>query len=122
INNVGQIVGSSRISPRTGAQHAFIWQRGAMTDLNTLLVPGTDWVIGFAYDINDSGQIAAMGSHGNEFTQRAVRLDPVVPPPTPGDIDEDGDVDAADLAILLGAWGPCAACDPCPSDLDGDCD
>ena len=36
--------------------------------------------------------------------------------PTPGDMDEDGDVDAFDLAQLLGAWGPCAAC---PADLDG---
>ncbi len=27
-----------------------------------------------------------------------------------GDLDESGVVDAADLAILLGAWGPCAGC------------
>ncbi|MDZ4754404.1 MAG: hypothetical protein SGJ11_07890 [Phycisphaerae bacterium] len=28
--------------------------------------------------------------------------------PCPADLDADGDVDAADLAILLGAWGPLA--------------
>ena len=39
-----------------------------------------------------------------------------------GDIDGDGDVDAADLILLLGAWGACADCDNCPADLDGDCD
>ncbi len=43
--------------------------------------------------------------------------------PTPGDIDGDGDVDAFDLALLLGSWGPY---EPCPpfilADIDQDCD
>ncbi len=30
-----------------------------------------------------------------------------VPTPDPPDFDGDGDVDAFDLAILLGNWGPC---------------
>ncbi len=45
------------------------------------------------------------------------------------DLDCDGDVDAFDLALLLGSWGPCPEpCEPgdpattCPADLDGDCD
>lgn len=38
----------------------------------------------------------------------------------PGDLDGDGDVDAADLAILLGNWGACADPEDCPADLDGD--
>ncbi|MCH8914057.1 MAG: hypothetical protein IIA33_10885, partial [Planctomycetes bacterium] len=38
-----------------------------------------------------------------------------------GDLNGDGTVDAADLAILLGSWGPCTDCDDCPADLDGDC-
>ena len=33
------------------------------------------------------------------------------------DIDGDGDVDSADLALLLGDWG---ACPGCPEDLNGD--
>jgi len=33
-----------------------------------------------------------------------------------GDLDGDGSVSGSDLAILLGAWGPCAGC---PADLDG---
>ena len=37
-----------------------------------------------------------------------------------GDLDNDGDIDAADLAQLLGNWGPCADPDDCPADLDGD--
>ncbi len=39
-----------------------------------------------------------------------------------GDVDGDGDVDAADLILLLGAWGACGDCANCPADLDGDCD
>ena len=36
-----------------------------------------------------------------------------------GDLDGDGDVDGADLGLLLGAWG---ASGPSPADLDGDGD
>jgi len=36
----------------------------------------------------------------------------------PADLDGDDDVDSADLAQLLGSWGPCE----CPADLDGDGD
>ncbi|MCH8881221.1 MAG: VCBS repeat-containing protein [Planctomycetes bacterium] len=34
-----------------------------------------------------------------------------------GDLDGSGDVGAFDLALLLGAWGPCEGC---PADLNGD--
>lgn len=37
-----------------------------------------------------------------------------------GDLDDDGDTDPADLALLLAAWGPCAITCQCPPDLDGD--
>ena len=35
----------------------------------------------------------------------------------PADFDGSGDVGPADLALLLGSWGPCPGC---PADLDGD--
>ncbi len=35
----------------------------------------------------------------------------------PADLDDDGEVGAGDLAILLAGWGPCPGC---PGDLDGD--
>ncbi len=39
-----------------------------------------------------------------------------------GDLDGDGDVDAADLAILLGSWGPYEPCPPfAPADFNEDC-
>ncbi|MCH8964388.1 MAG: VCBS repeat-containing protein [Planctomycetes bacterium] len=37
-----------------------------------------------------------------------------------GDLDGDCAVTAADLAILLGNWGPCPPDQPCPADLNGD--
>lgn len=39
------------------------------------------------------------------------------PPLCPADLDGDGVVGAADLAITLGSWGPCPACS---ADLNGD--
>lgn len=41
--------------------------------------------------------------------------------PCLGDLDSNGAVDGADIATLLGAWGPCGACAACPADLTGDC-
>ncbi|MBL9147517.1 MAG: hypothetical protein JNM94_02370 [Phycisphaerae bacterium] len=35
-----------------------------------------------------------------------------------GDLDHDGDVDGADLGILLGAWGPCPRRGACEADFD----
>jgi len=37
-------------------------------------------------------------------------------PPVIGDLNNDGVVNGADLAIVLGSWGPC---DGCPADFDG---
>ena len=52
INNLGQVVGLSNL-PGDITTHAFLWQKGVMTDLGTL--PGD--FASFAYGINDKGQI-----------------------------------------------------------------
>ncbi len=36
------------------------------------------------------------------------------------DLDCDGSVNAFDLGILLGAWGPCLPQADCPADLNAD--
>jgi len=46
---------------------------------------------------------------------------PPLPPCPAADFDGSGDVGAADLAQLLGSWGPCAGC-PADFDNDGDVD
>ena len=87
-------------------------------NLNDLLLIGsTGWEIFQANDINNFGQIAGTGKFdGGPY--HAVRLDPVTV--IPADLVVDGQVNAADLAVLLGSWGPCDSEEDCPADLDGD--
>jgi probable HAF family extracellular repeat protein len=73
INSSGQIVGNSLLSGDS-AIHAFIYQHGAMADLNTLIPSGTGWVLQNATGINDIGQIIGTGTLNGSFT--AFRLDP----------------------------------------------
>lgn len=40
--------------------------------------------------------------------------------PCPNDLNNDGAINAADLAIVLGAWGVCEKGEACPADLDDD--
>ncbi|MBX3354468.1 MAG: hypothetical protein KF724_02080 [Phycisphaeraceae bacterium] len=46
-----------------------------------------------------------------------VSIDATFCGPRPEDLNSDGSVDGADLALLLGQWGPC---DGCAADLNGD--
>jgi probable HAF family extracellular repeat protein len=62
INSKGQAVGTS--FPATGAR-AFIWQNGVMTDLNTLISPGSPLYLLEAFGINDRGEIAGFGQLSN---------------------------------------------------------
>ncbi|MGA8620713.1 MAG: hypothetical protein WB660_19580 [Candidatus Sulfotelmatobacter sp.] len=55
INDQGQIVGQSIAA--NGNSRAFIWQNGVMTDLNTLIAPGSSLSLLYANDINDQGEI-----------------------------------------------------------------
>ena len=62
INNVGQIVGRAYL-PGDVTHHAFIYQDGVMTDLGTIgpgCNPGNSW----AFDVNDSGQVAGWTCSG----------------------------------------------------------
>jgi probable HAF family extracellular repeat protein len=54
INDSGQVVGQSIDS--NGFSRAFIWQNGVMTDLNTLVPPGSPFLV-YANDINERGEI-----------------------------------------------------------------
>ena len=55
INNRGLIVGQSFGSPR--GSHAFIYQDGIMTDLNSLMIGHSSTTLVFANDVNDDGVI-----------------------------------------------------------------
>jgi len=66
INNRGQIVGLSRGGPYVF--RALLWENGVMTDLNTLTLPGSPFLL-YANDINDRGEI--VGQAFNPDTEEA---------------------------------------------------
>jgi len=82
MNSSGEIVGVS--STGQGEDRAFLYRRGVMTDLNDLIAPG--WRPIEAYDINDAGQIVAMGltgfGPGGYSEVHGVLLSPVPEPST----------------------------------------
>lgn len=61
INDRGQVVGSTWDS-NFNWSHAFIYQNGVMTDLNTLFPRGTNLHATMANKINDRGQISGMAT------------------------------------------------------------
>ena len=59
INDEGQVVGGASDQPFLGGNSsAFLWQDGVMTDLNTLIPPGSPLFLWYATGINSRGQIA----------------------------------------------------------------
>ncbi len=71
VNDRDQVVGVSFPSG-----HAFIWQDGVMTDINTLLAPGTTLVLTDAQDINDQGEITGQAYDSNTGTTVAFKAIP----------------------------------------------
>jgi probable HAF family extracellular repeat protein len=59
VNNHGVVVGEMTIG---GVQRAFVYRNGFLTDLNTLIAPGSGWVLNAAVGINDAGLIAGSGT------------------------------------------------------------
>lgn len=58
INNRGQVVG---FSAGPGGPHAYLWDQGAMFDLNTLIPADSGWTLQFSASINDRGEIVGWG-------------------------------------------------------------
>ena len=65
INDRGQVVGGS--TDPDGNVRAYVWQDGVMSDLNSLVVSGSQLHLLLAFGINSSGEIAGFGvnSHGD---------------------------------------------------------
>ncbi len=121
VNIHGHVVGTAHM---TGGDLAWLWTGGSsVTGLMTLIDFANENInLLAAHDINDAGQILALGFDNNVADWRMV----ILTPPTaqiPGDVDGDNVVGILDFLALLGAWGPCPAPCPgsCPADLDDDC-
>ncbi len=77
INSHGVVVGGSGTIPTTAASsyaHAFVWQGGAIQDLNTLVPAGSSLTLNVAYAINESGVIAGLGTTSTGDTHAFVLL------------------------------------------------
>ena len=60
INSEGQVVGLAA-SCDGSVVRAFLWEKGSMVDLNTLIAPGSGLQLASAADINDRGEIDGIG-------------------------------------------------------------
>jgi len=112
INSAGVAVGWMQVG---GIYYAALFRNGTITDLNTLIPPGSGWFLEEATDINDLGWIAGNGYHNGQY--RGFLLIPFCE----GDLDGDSDVDLGDLTILLNNYaGP--GVPSAGGDVDGDGD
>ena len=100
VSDYGQVVGYLYLGDLP--YHAFLWQNGAMFDLNDLVTPGCDVHLEGARAINNEGQIIVMGM-SDSGRQITILLTPSDRPPS--DLDCDCDTDVSDLLILLAHWG-----------------
>ncbi len=92
-----------------------------------LLPQPNAWTQFFGKSLALDGERAIIGAHGEDQQQGAAYIFDLSF--NPADLDADGDVDAFDMALLLGNWCPCPKpCTPgdpaqtCPADLNGDCE
>lgn len=77
----------------------------------TFKLPGGPWPGDGTIEVPHQGHVLATPQAEREWD----------PPVISGDLNADQVVDAADIGLLLAAWGPCpAAPAPCPADLNGD--
>jgi probable HAF family extracellular repeat protein len=117
VNNSRQIVGTS-------GQHAFLWETGAMQNLEALIPPNTPastWLLYSANGISDNGLIVGEGLHNGVI--RGFLLTPTAPPPCTADFNHDGDAGTdqdieAFFACIAGHC--CITCGSADFNHDGD--
>src|SRR6059058_199426 len=80
INDPGEVVGSSGVTPGSAGSRAFVWSAAdGMRDLNALLdASGEGWTLLAATRVNATGQILVTGTHGG--VSASALLTPVPEP------------------------------------------
>ena len=96
VNASGQVVGDSTTAG--GVYHAFLFSNGVLTDLNTLIAPGSGFTLESAYGISDTGFITGFGTNSSG-QQDAFLLRPNAPVP------EASSVVSLGLLLALGMGG-----------------
>jgi probable HAF family extracellular repeat protein len=98
INDAGVVVGTMRAGGAVSNFHAWVYIDGGVTNLNTLIQPGTGLHIAYANAINNAGQIAAT-AYDAQGHYHAVLLTPSEgPAPTPT-------VSIGDVSVIEGNTG-----------------
>jgi probable HAF family extracellular repeat protein len=104
INDAGDVVGTMRAGGAVTPWHAWIYQDGVVTNLNSVKPTGTGLHLAFANAINNAGQISgvAMDAQGR---YHGFLLTPggVAPPPVPPALSIN------DVSVLEGRSGTTAA-------------
>jgi probable HAF family extracellular repeat protein len=74
INDRGQVVGATWVSRGDSCRdcneyepHAFVYENGVMTELNSLLPPNSEWKLLQAFAINNKGRIVGYGLIHGQF-------------------------------------------------------
>jgi uncharacterized membrane protein len=123
INDVGVIVGRAYCLQGTCAsqlpEKPVLWRGTTITRLEDILPPfnGSIWGV---RGINNRGQLLLYGSY-YDIPAGGYAAMIATPKNVPaGDISVDCTVDADDLALLLGSWGPREDAPVREADLDGD--
>ncbi len=117
--------GDNNENGSAGAAHVYSLVNGKW--LETIKVIAADGEVGDLFGravCTDGKEVIAGAYHDDDAGPRSGAAY-VFDIPQLGDIDADCEVDAHDIIVLLGAWGPCPHpqnCSNCPPDLDGDCD
>ena len=97
VNDHGTIVGTS-VTP-TFEVHAVTWRDGQCVDLNTLIPPGTGWLLANANSISNDGRIVGEG-----FTPSGIQSFVLVPD-SAGGFEVYGAGTPGSGAFVPGLWG-----------------
>ena len=119
------VVGAWKADPiNSNSGAAYVFRRnaeGVWTEQCKLLPQPNAWTQRFGWSVDIDGPRVIIGADGEDQQHGAAYIFDLSL--NPADLDADGDVDAADLAELLAAWGPTVPCPPFdPADFDTDCD
>jgi len=80
INDLTQVVGASSLADGS-TEHAFLWEDGTLTDLNSLIDAESGWELTSALEINNNGDIIGIGNFNGEQRGFIASTKPV-PEPT----------------------------------------